>query len=185
MSKGLTDSSYFMDKVELRINHLPRKKNLKVLDAFGGEGRIWNKIEKITNKKLSVLRIDKEADKSGAYLKGANIKFMKNLDLSQFDVIDLDAYGTPYDQLEILFRHHRETDTLRAVIFVTFVQNMQGNLHRRLLYQLGYTKNMIDKVPSIFMRRGFEKLKEYLVLNGVVSIHYRGRDRKHYIAFRL
>lgn len=134
MSNRQTDNSFFIDKVNLRLRHLPGKQSIRVLDAYGGDGRIWNKIKTMTDKKIEVLRIDHKDTSRGVYLKGDNVKYLKSLDLVKYDVIDLDAYGVPYTQLEAVF------DCLSGKIYnheiicyVTFIQTMLGSLPRKLL----------------------------------------------------
>lgn len=104
MNRAQTDNSYFDAKIKLRIDHLPNKKFLSVLDLFGGDGLIWNEIIKQSGKDITVLRMDIKLDKPGVYLKGDNLKFLKVMDLNQFDIIDVDAYGVPYAQLKEIFR---------------------------------------------------------------------------------
>ena len=52
MSKAKTDNSMFWDKVLLRLNHLPEKNNINVLDCFSGNGEIWDQIKKMTKKNI-------------------------------------------------------------------------------------------------------------------------------------
>ena len=66
MSKVLTDNSYFSDKVQLRIESLPDKKNINILECFSGDGKIWDSIKKGTDKKFTILKIEKEV--RGGYI---------------------------------------------------------------------------------------------------------------------
>src|SRR3954465_4124097 len=95
-----TDNSYLEGKVQDRLASLQHitKDTVTVLEAFGGDGIIWSLVKERTDKKISVLRIDKKQNKRGIYLKGDNLKFLKSIDISGFDIIDLDAYGSPYNQ---------------------------------------------------------------------------------------
>ena len=184
MSKVQTDNSFLWDKVELRINNLPEKQTLNVLDAFGGDGRIWDIIRKRTGREINILSADQKPDKKGVYLRGDNRKFLKSINLQTFDVIDLDAYGIPFEQLEIIFQQHK-LQSLGVVVFVTAIQVYMGGLPFRMLDRLGYKKEMVKKIPTLFSRRGFEKLKDYLAINGVQHITHRSTERKHYLFFRL
>ena len=80
MSKGRikTDNSFLSDKIKLRLNHLPRQDNINVLDCFAGEGVIWDSIKKRTDKSITVVGIEQK-NKKGVYLKGNNLKFIKNI----------------------------------------------------------------------------------------------------------
>lgn len=172
-----------MDKVLLRVNNLPENNPIKVLDCFGGEGKIWDKVRLMTKRKIHVLPIDKNAYEGKVYLKGENIKYLKTLDLEKYDVIDLDAYGMPYKQLGIIFDRLKPTKT--TTIFVTFIQVNVGSLQNDFLVELGYTKQMVKKVPTLFARKGFEKFKNYLAKKGIKNIKHRSLDRKHYIYFNI
>lgn len=186
MSSRQTDNSFFTSKVNLRLRHLPDKQHIRVLDAFGGDGRIWKKIKRLTDKKIDVLRIDRKDTSKGIYLRGENVKYLKSLDLTQYNVIDLDAYGTPYEQLEIVFDSLSTNKTNYDIVcFVTFIQTMLGALPRKLLYLLGYTKQMVEKIPTLFNKDGFEKLKRYLCQKGVRRINSMSSGRKHYLCFKI
>lgn len=187
MSYRQTDNSFFISKVNLRLRYLPNKQYIRVLDAFGGDGGIWNKIKTLTDKKIEILRIDRKGTSKGIYLRGENVKYLKSLDLTKYDVIDLDAYGTPYEQLEIIFKSLSANKTnYEIVCFVTFIQAVFGALPRKLLYRLGYSKQMVEKIPNaLFCANGFEKLKRYLYLRGVRRIYSMSSNRKHYLCFKL
>ena len=181
MSKGQikTDNSFLQDKIELRLNHLPDKEKIYILDCYAGDGIIWNKIKNHSNKQIKILGIDRE-NKKGVYLKGDNRKFLKTMDLKKFDVIDMDSYGVPYEQLRIIFDRG-----FKGVVFVTFIQSVMGQLPRRMLYEVGYTKRMIDNIPSLFNRNGIEKFKRYLYLHGIDRVFMRNSGRKYYLSFKI
>ncbi len=184
MSSAQTDNSHFEVKVRLRTDNLP-KGPCRVLDLYGGTGRIWETIkERNPKRNIRVLRIDKKPDRGGVYLLGDNSKFLQALDPGQFNVIDLDAYGVPYKLLKWLFeRSHGRPTT----IFTTFIQSLYGCLPAGFLADLGYNRAMVQKCPSLFYRNGFAKLKRYLAANGVTKIkHYSdASNRKHYLCFIL
>ena len=58
-----------------------------------------------------------------------------------------------------------------------------GKLPNELLYNCGYTKDMIKKIPTIFNRNGFDKFKEYLARYGVIEVSYIQIDKKIYGKF--
>lgn len=184
MSKRQTDNSFLQDKIALRLNHIPRKDKLYVLDAYGGDGYIWNAIKKKYPGEILLLRCDHKPGKRGAYLRGDNLKFLKSLDLSVFDVIDLDAYGYPHAQLKEVFTQHARYP-FDAVIFVTAIQVNVGALPYGLLEELNYPRKMIKKCPTLFNANGIEKMKRFLALHGVTTINRRSHGRKHYFHFEL
>lgn len=181
MSSRQTDNSYLGDKIALRINNIPLKKSLQVIDAYTGKGTIWANIKKTYKGQISLTRIDLKQDASDDfYFVGDNVKFLGAMDLSKYDVIDLDAYGVPYQQLKIIF----DSD-FKGCCFVTFIQSLMGGLNRDFLIDLGYTKAMIEKCPTLFAKAGLDKFKCWLALHGVKSIKARSHKRKSYLFFEI
>ena len=180
MKPKQTDNSFFNDKVLLRLNNIPKKQSLFVLDAFSGSGSIWKDIQKKYPGKITTLKIDKEKKQEAFVLLGNNQKYLESLDLGVFDVIDLDAYGIPYQQLKTVFKKK-----YKGIIFVTFIQTLMGTLPFDFLEDLGYTKAMVKKCPTLFFKNGFEKLCSFLKINGVERIKYRQNNRKTYLCFSV
>lgn len=178
MSSHQTENTYFKEKVKLRLDALPNRP-LKVLDCFSADGKIWDAI-KTHRSNITVLRIEKEKNKSGIYLRGDNLKFLKNIDLEQFDIIDLDAFGIPFKQLEIIFQRVKT----EKIIFVTFIQSMFGGLPNKMLYCLGYTMRMVKKCPTLFYNNGFNKFCNWLYLNNIRVISLYNIKNKYYIKFK-
>jgi hypothetical protein len=150
---------------------------MKILDCFSANGVIWENICDKTE--ISVLRIEKRKSAKGIYLIGDNLKYLASLDLAQFDCIDLDAFGVPYKQLEIIFPKIKSG----CVIFCTFIQSVFGVLPTAMLCKLGYTLSMIRSIPTLFYASGFEKFCNYLSLNGVKSVKYYQKHNKYYLVF--
>ena len=170
-----TDHSYFSDKVQLRINHLPD--DPVVLDCYAGSGIIWRFVTGITAKKIKRLPIEQK-NVSGFHLPGNNLAYLDALDLSEFNVIDLDAYGVPYRQLKSIFN-----TSFCGVIFVTFVQSLYGAVDHDMLQGYGFPKVMIRQVPTLFYKLGFDAFKNFLAKNGVEKIYLRESGKKRYLAF--
>lgn len=175
----LTDNSYLSDKVALRLAHLPDKDGLRVLDCYGGTGKIWKAVRKLSGRRIMTLPIDVR-DNVGFHLPGDNRAYLDALDLGKFDIIDLDAYGIPYDQLKLIFERN-----YRGTVFVTFIQSIMGQINQGLLAEIGYPAEMVKKIPTLFGRRGWDHFLQYLALHGVGSISHRSHARKHYLCFSL
>ena len=174
-----TENSYFDAKVQLRIRNLPKRPGLKVLDLFSADGSIWNEIKRRTNRNMVVVRVERKPGRRGVYLRGDNLKFLDAIGLDQFQVIDLDAYGVPFKQLEKVF----DLNPTKVTVFVTFIQSLYGQLPRGMLEYCGVTEKMVKKCPSLFMRDGFERFKEYLARKGVTEIQHFSVGKKHYLTF--
>lgn len=177
-----TDNHYMADKVQLRIDHAPwhDAKALTVLDVFGGHGVVWSTIERITGQPIVRIGVDKRDDLLQAHLHGDNLKVMAGLNLNAFDVIDLDAYGVPYEHLRLLFDRH-----YHGCVFVTFITTVHGRLPNGLLLDSGFSEAMITKAPTLCSKRGWDIFKRFLARNGVTSVVHRSKGRKHYLAVSL
>ncbi len=178
--KTNNDASMLEAKINLRIMSLPEKKEIHVLEAFGGEGVLWGAVKRrCPDKKIHVLSIDKNRY-NRVQLQGDNIKYLAGLDLNQFDIIDLDAWGSPVKQLEVVFSRG-----YTGTVHCTFIQTMQGNLPHELLIANGYTKAMLKKISSIFVKDGTQKFLNYLASKGVQKVLIVSQKRKNYLFFSL
>lgn len=177
-SKVKTDNSFIADKVDLRINHLPDKQDISVLDCYAGSGLIWKKIQSIKkDKNFDITQIERDK-KKGVYLRGDNVKFLQSIDIFGFDVIDLDAYGVPYKQLSIVIPKIK----IGTVIYITYICRMFGALNNNFLSECGYSDSMVKKIPTLFYKNGIDKFKQYLAHHGVKELYVREHALKYYIA---
>lgn len=151
---------------------------LRVADAFHGTGTIWKNIQARYNGKIKITRIDIEQKEDAFVLIGDNSKYLASLPLTKYDVIDLDAYGIPYQQMKILFERE-----YKGVVFVTFIQSMMGSISSDMLVDIGYSRDMIQKCPTLFSKNGREKLFRWLSYHGVDRVKIRSHARKSYLGF--
>ena len=154
--------------------------SINILDLYGGEGKIWSEIKIRTGWNMNVLRMDLKPDRTGVYLKGDNLKFLSKINLNDFHVIDCDAYGVPYKQVKQIFQKN-----FKGIIFITYIQSMFGKLPTAMLNELGYTKTMIQKIPTLFNINGIEKFKAWLSLYGITVINIISFNRKHYLSINM
>lgn len=178
-TKTNNDLDFLEVKVQLRIDSISRFDTVNVLELYGGEGVLWDIVRERTKKNINVLGIDINSYKR-VQLKGDNLKFINSLDLSKFDVIDADAWGSPYKQLECIFNKN-----YRGIVHATFIQTMYGAISANLLKEIGYTEQMIKKVPSLFNKNGVEKFKYFLAKKGIKEINIFSKNRKNYLWFDL
>lgn len=169
-----------MRKVQLRINSIAGMDYVKVLDAFGGEGLLWDKVAKITGKHIDRFSIDREGYQGALNFIGDSLKVMPSLDLRMFDVIDLDAYGIPSRHIEKIF-----AKDFKGVVHVTAIQSGMGALPYGFLYRLGYTKGMVKKAHTLFSRNGRGKVLAYLSTFGVGKVQIYSQGRKNYLWFTI
>lgn len=159
--KTNNDHRLLKAKIDLRLQSLPGKSEINVLDCFGGEGVLWKMVAQKTDKKINVLSIDK-VRYNRVQLQGDSIKFIKTLDLSKFDIIDLDSYGSPADHLELIFGKG-----YRGVVHVTYIiQNMTPS-KSTILESAGVTKRMVKKCKAVFKSNHRKYFFNYLYTNGI------------------
>lgn len=154
-SNKKTDNSFTEEKVLLRLEtvNLIDKQEINVLEAYAGDGVIWKKVQEQTKKNINILKIEMKGNKKGVYLKGDNSKFLPLFDFSKYDIIDLDAYGVPFNQLEVVF-----LKKFNGFVHVTYIQSGMGTLPNGMLIKLGYTKEMISKCRTLFSKNGLQKM---------------------------
>jgi hypothetical protein len=181
MSQVQIDNTAFDLKVSLRYDNLPspRSSKLSVLDAYSGTGKIWDVVK--SKKDLSVIGIDKKVVPGRIILQGDNEKFVRTMDLSNFDVLDFDAYGCPFPVMDAAF--HNQTLT-QARMFFTFIRRMKGSMHKKMLFKLGYTESMYIKIKTLFSNNGFTHFINYLSLWGVKKVmYYKLQKGEYYYGF--
>lgn len=89
------------DKVAIRRRVLAAVDRPRVFDAFAGSGRMWRNVwsnaEHYVGCDLKWYR-----DRVRLAYVGDNRRVMRAIDLGAFNIFDLDAYGSPWDQATIV-----------------------------------------------------------------------------------
>ena len=189
MKNQRTDNSESDIKIGVRLSALDSiidKDEICVLDAFHGKGFLWDKIKGNTDAKLIVHGIEKEKGKASNVFEGDNRKVIPRLDLSTYDIIDLDSYGTPFDQLKAVFGN--STCKGRIVIY-TYIITAQGSSNKKMLEAVGITKAMYRKAPLLCSSKqilAFYNLLWYNNVNRVYETYkQKGTSKKRYGWFRI
>lgn len=93
-----TDSSHLVEKVEIRKRVCTKlgAPLLKVLDLFAGEGRVWQAMRQYFTVE-SYVPVDKRVLQSGTIRMDVNPRTVRAFDPGRFNVIDIDAYGDPWE----------------------------------------------------------------------------------------
>jgi hypothetical protein len=151
-----------------------------VLDCYAGEGLVWDAVEREIGRPVRRIGIDIHDWGAGFYLPGDNTRYLRTIDLTQFNIVDLDAYGVPYEQLRILIDRG-----FSGRVYATVIQTIVGEMPHGMLREIGFTDDMISACPTIFGKRGWQFFLEWLALSGVREIRHRSMGRKHYVAFDL
>ena len=104
MRQVFTENSHLRTKVRLRLELIDKigKDKIHVLDAFAGQGLVWKEIQRQRPElQVTTVGIEKRKYVNPNVIMGDNRKAMKGMDLTVFDIIDLDAFGCPWEQLAI------------------------------------------------------------------------------------
>jgi hypothetical protein len=176
--KHKTDNDHLSKKLAIRMlavdTLLNRGENVRVLDCFAGHGTLWRLLRREYGDRINIVGIDKAWNRSARYL-GDNRRYLKFLHLDHYNLIDLDAYGVPYEQMKIISQRG-----FGGIVVGTFIQCAYGGLPFSMLNELGYSRKMIQKVTALFFRRGWLKWSAYLRLLGYGEVCVYHCANKHY-----
>lgn len=157
-----TDNDGLCNKVALRKKAIENLSSVRVLDLFGGENKIWGEIN--TDYYLG---IEKEKNK-GKNICADNRAIIPKLDLSQFTVIDCDAYGIPYEQIQLLYENG--TMTSGTVIVYTCISGVLNRLSVRNLQDYGLEKEY-KRTRVLYNPYSNEMFHAMLHRHGVDSVY--------------
>lgn len=168
-----SDNSHLGEKIKLRIEYSPEGP-LRVLDAYGGKGVIWKQVGK-SREIAEYIAIEKQKGKNPAALCGDNAKILPRLDLSAYNVIDLDAYGVPIDQVEAVLKN--KTLKPGTAIFITAIKASIGPLPYAGAKYIGITPKMIDAAQYLFSGLYVDVLRSMLHAHGIKEwCYYEKKD---------
>lgn len=148
----------------------------RVLDAFAGYGLMWRDVR--TAKYLGFEK-DKKKRTPGV-MNVDNLKMLASLDLSEFDVIDLDSYGVPEKQLAAIFDNG--TYRIGSAIVYTFIETAQKRMPSILARNIGcedinnaapmLAANLCEESFYDYLRRFAEKRREITIIANASRKHY-------------
>ena len=166
-------------KIKLRKEVLEKVDNPYVLDCYHGEGIIWDRIKKETGRDFDVFGIDRVAKYKPDWI-GNNINFLRTKDISRFNIIDLDAWGSPVKQIEVLLKRK-----YNGYVIVTFISTIAINPDGILAESYGLTKGMVKESPAVVGGKTMDMFFDWLAKNGIKDIRVAGTDKKKYLWFYL
>lgn len=179
MTLTKTDNDNIAQKLAIRLfamNQLAKNpdESIKILDCFAGDGLLWHYIRKESGRPVEHIGID-SLSKIGARYLGDNRHYLRHLPIYQYDLIDLDAYGVPYEQLRIL-----SDRKYRGIVIGTFIQCVYGGLPYAMLEEIGYSRRMVKKITKLFFRDGWKKWATFLGILGYEQVFVFHCVNKHY-----
>ena len=163
-NRRLTNNDYFAHKLVVRsraLAELGDKREARILDAFAGEGKLWRAMrDRHPDWTFSILGIDKAwTNVSASVLRSDNMKVMAALDLTEFDIIDLDAYGWPAAQLRMVAER-----APGVPVVTTCVQQKLSQIPKIVLSDLGL--HFPNAAPTLLTRLSGELWEAWLHMLG-------------------
>lgn len=163
-------SSHSEEKIELRVDAINKiqTSEINVLDAFHAEGELWKAVRERVTKTITItgIEVDKEKKSKEFVINGDNKKMLKVIDISVYDVIDLDAYTSPYEQIKAIHFN----PTLKKGTVVIYTKIMNGMLFSKKLIEEIIPKAMIKKSPMYFGKYRDDAFYSFLNKLGVEEI---------------
>lgn len=134
----------FAAKVALRLAVLPSPADRppRVLDCYAGDHDLWNAVREITP--ADVTHIDQHPTHR-TDLSGNNLRYLASLDLSKYDLIDLDAWGQPDHQVAVLAERG-----YRGVVVWTCICSNMGVPSGALLAATGIDPTWLKITRKVF-----------------------------------
>ena len=169
-----TDNANVADKVFLRRQATEGLSRLKVLDLYAGNNVLWSNFD--TDRYYGVEIVPGK----GSNLNAGCRRVIASLDLSDFNVIDCDSYGVPFDVIQQLF----DNPTLIAgtVVIFTAISNKMSGISRRCLEMFGLA-SLSKKARTPVNGLGIELFYAALAQWGVEQVHrytVKNSYSKHY-----
>lgn len=178
MSSPRIDNSRSAVKIKIREDVC--KNGYSVLDCYHGEGYLWGQIKKTID--LTIVGIEKEKGKGYGTMYGEAEKIIPSIDLSIYQIIDFDAWGSPYLSIKAMFKN--KTLKKGTICFYTFIQTRMGGTQKELLENIGIKYEMYKKCRTIWRNYAFVAFCQFLLKNGITQVknwHYQdGSSTKNY-----
>lgn len=156
-----TDNHNIYHKVELRKEATKDLDELKVLDLFAGENKLWGHFD---CQKYYGVEIEKDKGKN---LNANNVRVIKSLDLSEFNVIDCDSYGIPVKQIQEIYNN--ATLKKGTIIIYTCIGNAMSALNKQIITEF-HLEGIYKKCKVLLNKKSEELFYGYLYNRGVRSV---------------
>ena len=168
------DNTSVPDKVFLRRKATEHLSSLRVLDLYAGENVMWSHFDTERYYGIEIIK------GKGRNLHGDNKKIIDSLDLSNFNVIDCDSYGIPFDVLLKIINN--KTLQKGTVIVYAAISNRLSGVSKECLKMFGL-EQMYKQAQVLIAEKAIELFYAMLEKHGVNVVHYYRIDdnfEKHY-----
>ena len=122
-----TDNAKINAKQDLRNNVLSYFDEKHVLEVFCGSGEMYRDVWHVADTYTGI-DIKKQFDERNTIC-GDALKVVSTIDLDCFNIFDIDAYGSPYDVLNIILNRY-QGDAKRLAFILTDGINMDLKMGR-------------------------------------------------------
>lgn len=168
-----TDNSSVSQKRYLRRRATSHLETLRVLDLFAGKGLLWRDF---ATEKYVAVEIDESKNQNAIHTD--NRKLIPRIDLSKFNVIDLDSYGVPADQIKLIYDNKTLQDG--TVIIYTCISNKVSTIPSTLARYASISRGLYEKAQTLFNGWSTELFFDYLASLGVDKvIEYEHPSHEH------
>ncbi len=180
-----TNNAKTTAKTDLRSNILKAIKNPCVLEVFCGSGEmyqaVWNKADRYTG-------IDKVKQFDERHtICGDARKALRIIELSDYNIFDIDAYGSPYDVLDDILTLREISKPVGFCITDGIDMDLRlGRVCKGLRKFIGYEHNIAKRANNLhdqFIKIVCEKVAERLdgqVQNFMMATGKTGAAMKYY-----
>lgn len=127
-------------------------RKLRVLDAYAGSGRLWRAVRREVDAQLVVTGVDTRQFRG--VIHKDNRQVIAGVDLSVFDVVDLDSYGVPADQVELV-----AGAGWQGPLLWTCICTMLGTMPRKVLAAEGVPAEWSRVAPVVMGGRDVADLR--------------------------
>ena len=174
-----TDNASLATKIELRKRAVSSLPALRVLDLYAGNNTLWSHFDK-----EKYFGVDIEQGK-GQNLTADCKRIVQSLDLSEFNVIDCDSYGIPFDVIVKIFKN--KTLQNGTAIIYTAITNRLSGLNLECLRMFGVRK-IYKKCHHLIVEKALDMFYGMLYNYGVRVVCFlevTGNFTKHYGYFTI
>uniref|UniRef100_A0AAU8AZJ7 SAM-dependent methyltransferase n=1 Tax=Dulem virus 36 TaxID=3145754 RepID=A0AAU8AZJ7_9CAUD len=155
-------STHIFEKSSIRQQAIQDLEHVCVLDCFHGKGEIWENMHKLSKiDKVQGIEKNKKLHSCFDTLYGDNLKLLKTIDIDEYNVIDLDAFGSPFKQMDIIFARAQKP---KVIIYTFCFSGMSG-----VPQEISRAKNIQKKCKTIINGYLDEMFSAYLKLHGVTE----------------
>lgn len=186
-----TDNAHVGIKVAVRQEAIANLTDgVRVLDCFCGNNVLWKSVcascpvpgAQAQGFPDVYLGLEKVNGKGSRNIHGDNLRLIPSLDLSRYNVIDLDAYGIPGAQLIALLQNKTLPD--KVVVVYTAITNAVSCGQKKMIQAAGvpyeayrkcptlWNKKMLDLWYFVLLKIGVEKVFRVVVNESSYEKHY-------------